>query len=264
MFSPRQSPHSTKQQPSRARQPRTNQTEVVTPNAPGSQDPPNKKRHLNRETTETPHGNQQSQSGEARQTPVLSTTTTQVGTSSLIGKIEHGQTTQISGDEVLGYKDLPVEAYEFSALLRLGTTYELMDFLVRTQVVVGARMAEEHEETRMIQRALTGELEPHKDRALQKIGWNKQEKSPPSAHGPTRSKHGLGSSVPGFGPHDSHDQTVGWGVKPRMASPPSQGGLSVGGREREKKRRMRMTQNVRGKSFISITYPIGVYIVHQM
>ena len=40
-----------------------------------------------------------------------------VGTSSLIGKIEHGQTTQISEDEVLGYKDLPVDAYKFSVLL---------------------------------------------------------------------------------------------------------------------------------------------------
>ena len=46
-----------------------------------------------------------------------------------IGKIEHGQTTQISEDEVLDDKDLLAEAYEFSALLRLGTTYELMDSL---------------------------------------------------------------------------------------------------------------------------------------
>ena len=66
-----------------------------------------------------------------------------VGASSQIGKIEHGQTIQISEDEVLGYKDLPAEAYEFSAL-RLGTTYELMDFLARAQVVAAARMAEEH------------------------------------------------------------------------------------------------------------------------
>ena len=36
---------------------------------------------------------------------------------------------QISEDEVFRYKDLLVESYEFSALLRLGTTYELMDFL---------------------------------------------------------------------------------------------------------------------------------------
>ena len=50
-----------------------------------------------------------------------------------MGKIEHGQTTQISEDEVLGYKELSVEAYEFSALLRLGTTYELMDLLAYTK-----------------------------------------------------------------------------------------------------------------------------------
>ena len=62
------------------------------------------------------------------------------------GKIEHGQTTQISEDEVLGYKDLPTEACEFSALLRLGTTFKLVDFLACAQVAVAARMAEEHAE----------------------------------------------------------------------------------------------------------------------
>ena len=50
------------------------------------------------------------------------------------GRIEHGQTTHISEDEVLGYKDFPAEGYEFSALLRLGTTYELVDFLARAQI----------------------------------------------------------------------------------------------------------------------------------
>ena len=87
------------------------------------------------------------------------------------------KTTQISEDEVLGYKDLPAEAYEFSALLRLSTTFELMDFLARAQVAVAARMAEEHVESKMIQRALMGELEPKDDRALQKIGRKKQAKN---------------------------------------------------------------------------------------
>ena len=74
-----------------------------------------------------------------------------------IGKVKHAQTTQISEDEVLGYKDLPVEAYEFSALLRLGTTYELVDFFAKAQIAAAARMADEHAETKMIQRALLGE-----------------------------------------------------------------------------------------------------------
>ena len=103
--------------------------------------------------------------------------TTHLPISSRTGKIEHGQTTQISEDDILGYKDLLVEAYEFSALLQLGTTYELMEFLARAQVVVEARMADEHVECKMIQRALAGELEPQEDRALQKIGRKKQPKS---------------------------------------------------------------------------------------
>ena len=92
------------------------------------------------------------------------------------GKIEHGQTTQISEDEVLGYKVLPAEAYEFSALLRLGTTFELVDFLARAQIAAAARFAKEHAELKMVQRALLGELEPKDNRALQKIGRKKQAK----------------------------------------------------------------------------------------
>ena len=70
-----------------------------------------------------------------------------------------------------------MEAYEFSALLRLGITYELMDFLARTQVAAAARMAEEHAETKMIQRALMGELEPHEDRALQKSAGRSRQRA---------------------------------------------------------------------------------------
>ena len=134
--------------------------------------------------------------------------TTHLRVSSRIGKVEHGQTTQISEDDVLGYKDLPVEAYEFSALLQLGTTYELMEFLARAQVVVEARMADEHVECKMIQRALAGELEPQEDRALQKIGRKKQPKSPqllielPNLNTPPC------GSIQRSGPHDPRGQTT--------------------------------------------------------
>ena len=66
-----------------------------------------------------------------------------------------------------------METYKFSDLLQLGTTYEIMDFLACTQVVAAARMAEEHEETKMIQRAHIGDLEPQEDRALHEIGRKK-------------------------------------------------------------------------------------------
>ena len=41
-----------------------------------------------------------------------------------------------------------------------------MDLLARAQVVAAAQMAEEHAETKMIQRTPRGELERQEDRAL--------------------------------------------------------------------------------------------------
>ena len=171
MTSPQPSPRPTSQQPSAIRQQKRKQAEEPTPPAPDAQDQPPKRSCIIREATTETEGDQRQKSKEASPT-----STDIVPTESWlqVGTIEHGQTTQISEEEVLGYKDLPVEAYEFSALLRLGTTYELMDFLARAQVAAATRMAEEHAETKMIQRALMGEIEPHEDRALQKIGRKKQ------------------------------------------------------------------------------------------
>ena len=61
-----------------------------------------------------------------------------------------------------------------------------MDFLTRAQVDATTRMVEDHAETKMIQRALTGELEPHEDRALHKDRPKESGKEPSPAHGATR------------------------------------------------------------------------------
>ena len=119
---------------------------------------------------------------QATETPRPEATGTGDGTLALVpvetslnqGKIEQGRASEISEDEVLGYKDLPAEAYEFSALLRLGTAYEIIDFLARAQVAAAARMAAEHAEAQMIQRALTGDIDPSEDRALQALGRKKR------------------------------------------------------------------------------------------
>ena len=55
----------------------------------------------------------------------------------------------------------------------------MMDFLARTQVVFATQMALEHAESKMIQRALMGELKPQEDRALQKVGRKKQAQNAP-------------------------------------------------------------------------------------
>ena len=141
---------------------------------PEAQTQPSKKRRLNHESTTESTGPQKEQENIVSHGTLA---IVRVEASLHQGKIEHEQTTQISEDEVLGYKDLPAEAYEFSTLLHLSTTFELVDFLARAQVAAAARMAEEHAESKMIQRALMGELEPKDDRALQKIGSKKQTKN---------------------------------------------------------------------------------------
>mgnify|MGYP006982082827 CR=1 FL=1 len=158
----------TKQHSSGERPPRPRQEDVEAPTPPPQHSPAKKRRRLHSQEATRPEINNLVQTID----------TTKEGASSLTGRIEHGQTTQISEDEVLGYKDLLVEAYEFIALLRHDTTYELIEFLARVQVSVAARMAEEYANNKMIQSAHAGELEPEEDRALQKNGCKKQ----PTAH----------------------------------------------------------------------------------
>ena len=54
-------------------------------------------------------------------------------------------------------RDMPAESFELSALLQHGTSYELIDFLAKLQVATANRMAQEHAEKQVIQRALDNE-----------------------------------------------------------------------------------------------------------
>ena len=58
--------------------------------------------------------------------------------------IEQGQQSRFSEDEVLTFRDLPVEALELRAISQHGMTYELINFLARLQVAAAARTAQEH------------------------------------------------------------------------------------------------------------------------
>ena len=72
--------------------------------------------------------------------------------------------------EVLKYADIPDMTHEFGALLQFGTTYELMEFLATQQIKVSQRMAEEHAEQQMIERALPRTAESDYEGPLPKIG----------------------------------------------------------------------------------------------
>ena len=50
---------------------------------------------------------------------------------SLIENTEKEQASCVSEEEMLSFRDLPVEAYELSAILQHDTTYELIDFRSR-------------------------------------------------------------------------------------------------------------------------------------
>ena len=62
------------------------------------------------------------------------------------------------------------EAFELGALLRHGTTYELIDFLARLQVAAAGCVAQEHAEMQVIERALDNAPASDDEPKLQKVG----------------------------------------------------------------------------------------------
>ena len=83
---------------------------------------------------------------------------------------EKGQSSQISEKDVFALRDMPAEAFELAALLQHGTAYELIDFLARLQVAAAARMATEHAERQVIERALDNEPASDDEPKLQRVG----------------------------------------------------------------------------------------------
>ena len=96
---------------------------------------------------------------------VASVTTLAIGP----GHHEKGQTSRITEAEVFTLRDMPAESFELGALLRHGTTYELIDFPARLQVAAAARMAQEHAELQVIERALYNELASDDELKLQRV-----------------------------------------------------------------------------------------------
>ena len=114
----RKPPSNTKHHPSWERSKKQGKENTEAPPPPPQQSPTKKRHqiHCRSEDKDTDHPKE-----ERRQVvpnPIQTIATAADRASSLIGRIEKGQTSQILEDEVLGYKDMHVEAYEFSALLR--------------------------------------------------------------------------------------------------------------------------------------------------
>ena len=86
------------------------------------------------------------------------------------GDTVRGKGTLIPDNELMAYPEIRDVAHEFVARPQLGTIFDVMEFLVRQQVKLSQRMAEEHTEMQMIQCVLAGTVEWEDERALGKIG----------------------------------------------------------------------------------------------
>ena len=85
----------------------------------------------------------------------------------LMGKLQQDQASWISVETVLRYPDIPAAAHELAAIMQFWMTYEL--------VTATAKLAKEHEDKLMVQRALAGDIENNK--ALNRIGKKRQGKT---------------------------------------------------------------------------------------
>ena len=71
---------------------------------------------------------------------------------------------------VMAYPKISGVAHELMARLQFITTFEVIEFLAGQQIKLSQRIAEEHAEMQMIQRALTGTIEREDEHALGMIG----------------------------------------------------------------------------------------------
>ena len=81
----------------------------------------------------------------------------------VMGDMVQGKGTLSPDNVLMAYLEIPNLAHDFARVFHFCTTFELMEFLAGQQNKLSHRMAEEHADNKVIQRALVGELEPKED-----------------------------------------------------------------------------------------------------
>ena len=85
-------------------------------------------------------------------------------------KVQKGQSSITTVREAVGFADIPPAAHELAAILQFGTSYELVEWLARRLQEVSERMAQEQKDQIMIQKSLSGAVEPREQHELDQIG----------------------------------------------------------------------------------------------
>ena len=84
--------------------------------------------------------------------------------------MQEGQSSVNPIREATAFPEIPPAAHELAAILQLGTSYELVEWLARRLHEVFERMAQEHRDQIMIQKTLRGTIDSQDQREIDRIG----------------------------------------------------------------------------------------------
>ena len=77
---------------------------------------------------------------------------------------------EVAPRDILLQPDTPPVVHEIAAILRFGTSYELIDSLAKRLQFTLEQLVQEHKDREMIQMVMLGALEPVDEREVQRIG----------------------------------------------------------------------------------------------
>ena len=75
-------------------------------------------------------------------------------------RIQKGQSSVTTVREATAFSNIPPVSHELAAILQFSSSYELVEWLARRLHEVSERMAQEHRDQIMIQKSLSGVVEP--------------------------------------------------------------------------------------------------------
>ena len=92
-------------------------------------------------------------------------------------QLQRGQPSKVTSQAAQGFSDIPAATHELAAIMQFGTSYELVEWLAKRLTEVSARLAQEHKDRVMIQKSLSGILEPREQAEVDRIGRKRNAKS---------------------------------------------------------------------------------------
>ena len=90
---------------------------------------------------------------------------------------QKGQTSVTTVREATSFSDIPPATHKLVDILQFGTSYELVEWLAHKLREVSERMTREHQDNIMIQKSLSGAVEPEEQQEVERIGRQRNAKN---------------------------------------------------------------------------------------